>query len=342
MQQISLKKNPDKILVIKPSSLGDIIHSLPVLLALWETFPHAKIHWVIAKGFEEILEHHPMVAKLLIINKDQWKRKGKISDTLLEMRTLLRDLKKESYDLVIDLQGLLRSGLIAYATGAPVRIGFNEAREGGNLFYTHKVEGGGNIHAVDRYLKIACTLGCDSQGVWFPLPLIKESENIKKLKKVLGKYAVLIPGARWKTKRWPKERFGSLASMLNMKSVVVGSPSDATIAHYIQTESKGKTLSMAGKTDLKELISIIRGASYVISNDSGPMHIAAALGIPVIALFGPTNPVRTGPYGGKHVIITPDIPCAPCYKKKCKDIRCMSGISVEVVYNAVKSITCES
>ncbi|MGO9613375.1 MAG: lipopolysaccharide heptosyltransferase I [Dissulfurispiraceae bacterium] len=342
MRQISLKNNPSKILVVKPSSLGDIIHSLPVLLALSQTFPDAKIHWVVAKGFEEVLEHHPMVAKLLIINKDQWKRKGKIPETLLEMRTLLSELKNESYDLVIDLQGLLRSGLIAYATRAPLRIGFNEAKEGANLFYTHKVEGGRNVHAVDRYLKIASTLGCDSQGVSFPLPLINDTEKIKNLKKVLGEYAVIIPGARWQTKRWPKERFGSLASMLNMKSVLVGSPSDAAIAHYIQTESKGKALSMAGKTDLKELISIIRGASYVISNDSGPMHIAAALGIPVIALFGPTNPVRTGPYGSNHTIITSEIDCAPCYKKKCKDIRCMSGISVEVVYNAVKTITYES
>lgn len=338
MDSIKLKKLPSKILIIKPSSLGDVVHSLPFLNAIKETFPFSEIHWLIAKGLEGLLENHPMVKKLWVINKDQWKNLRKIKETAIEFKSLFKELEDESYDIVIDLQGLLRSGMLTYATRASVRVGFKEAREGSSLFYTHKIKGGREIHAVDRYLKIASAFGCKVEDVKFPMPLIKESESVKKLKKNIGDYAVLVPGARWKTKRWLPANFGKLASMLDIKTLIVGSSSDAEIAKDIELCSGGKALSMAGKTDIKELISIIRGARYVITNDSGPMHIAAALNIPVIALFGPTNPVRTGPYGKNNIIVKSDIECAPCYKKNCKRVKCMDNISVEKVYEAVMSI----
>ncbi|MCL5062186.1 MAG: lipopolysaccharide heptosyltransferase I [Nitrospirae bacterium] len=338
MDKIAIKKIPKKILIIKPSSLGDVVHSLPFLHAVKDAFPAAEIHWVIAKGLEGLLENHPMVKRLWIINKDQWKNLKKIKETASEFRNLFKELEDESYDMVIDLQGLLRSGLLTYATRAPIRIGFKEAREGSALFYTHKIKGGREIHAVDRYLKIASAIGCEIEGVCFPMPLIKESENVKKLKKGVGDYAVIVPGARWKTKRWSSERFGELASMLDIKTVIVGSASDADIARAIETKSDGNALSMSGKTDIKELIFIIRGARYVITNDSGPMHIAAAFDIPVVAIFGPTNPVRTGPYGKNNIIVKSDIECAPCYKKNCKSVKCMDDVSVEEVYGAVMSI----
>lgn len=338
MNKISIKKIPKKILVIKPSSLGDIVHGLPFLNAVKDTFPSAEIHWVVAKGLEGLLENHPMVKRLWVINKDQWKNLKKIKETASELKNLFKKLEDESYDIVIDLQGLLRSGLLTYTTHAPIRIGFKEAREGSSLFYTHKIKGGRGIHAVDRYLKIASAIGCEVEDVKFPMPLIKESENVKKLKENIGDYAVLVPGARWRTKRWRPASFGRLASMLDIKTVIVGSASDAEIAKGIEFCSGGKALSIAGDTNIKELISIIRNAMYVVTNDSGPMHIAAAFGIPVVAIFGPTNPVRTGPYGMKHIIVKSDIECAPCYKKNCKGMRCMDEISVEKVYGAVMSI----
>ena len=342
MNKISIKKIPKKILVIKPSSLGDIVHSLPFLNAVKDAFPSAEIHWVVAKGLEGLLENHPMVKRLWVINKDQWKNLKKIKETAIEFKSLFKELEDESYDLVIDLQGLLRSGILTYATRASVRVGFKEAREGSILFYTHKVKGGREIHAVDRYLKIASAVGCEIEDVKFPMPLIIESKNVKKLKEDIGDYAVLVPGARWKTKRWQPANFGKLASMLDIKTVIVGSASDADIARAIETKSDGNALSMSGKTDIKELIFIIRGARYVITNDSGPMHIAAAFDIPVVAIFGPTNPVRTGPYGKNNIIVKSDIECAPCYKKNCKSVKCMDDVSVEKVYKAVEDILKEA
>lgn len=334
---IKLKKIPKKILIIKPSSLGDIIHGLPFLDAVKTAFPEAEIQWVVAKGLEGLLENHPMVSRLWIIKKDQWKNYKKIGETAAEIRGLFPRLKAESFDVVIDLQGLLRSGLIAYATRSPVRIGFSEAREGSSYFYNYKVEGGRDIHAVERYLKLASFIGCGSD-IRFPMPLVMETEKVKAIKKELGAYAVMVPGARWKTKQWDAEKFGKLASMLDIKTVVVGSAADDEIAGIIEGASNGKAVSLAGKTDLKELISIIRGARFAVSNDSGPMHIAAAANIPVVAIFGPTNPVRTGPYGSRHIIVQSDISCVPCYKKRCKAMKCMSGVSVEMVCKAVKEL----
>lgn len=336
MKRINLTRIPKKILIIKPSSLGDIIHSLPFLGIMRDAFPTAQFHWIIARGLEGLLENHPMVDKLWVINKDHWKNLRRIGDTLSEFSSLSDELREQAYDLVIDLQGLLRSGALALASRAPVRVGFKEAREGSRLFYTHTVEGGKNLHAVDRYLKIAQALGAHGGEISFPMPLIKESERVKHLKEEINAYAVVVPGARWKTKQWHPERFGALASLLDVKSILVGSASDAETGRIIEAQSGGKAVSMTGKTDMGELISIIRGARFVVSNDSGPMHVAAALGKPVIALFGPTNPLRTGPYGSNHVIVRSSVSCAPCYRKTCDDLRCMMDISVDMVYEAIK------
>jgi len=337
----SLIKDPRKILIIKPSSLGDVVHSLPFLNAIRTCFPKAEIHWVIAKGLEGLLEGHPMVNKLWIINKDKWKKIKNVKGTINELKGLFKELKKEKFDLVLDLQGLLRSGILTSATSAPVRIGFAEAREGSKFFYTHKVKGGRDIHAVDRYLKIAEFLGCDITDIRFPFPLDNQSSSSifhpsSLIPHPSEGYAVIVPGARWKTKVWPSRKFGKLSTKLPIMTVIVGSKTDIDIANEIVALSKGNAISLAGKTDLKELIEVIRNARFMVSNDSGPMHIAAALGIPVFAIFGPTDPLRTGPYGEGHTVIREDIPCAPCFKRTCNDVRCMNSLSVEKVYEIIK------
>lgn len=335
METIKLSKTPEKILVIKPSSLGDVVHSLPFLNVLRDRFPRSEIHWIIAKGFEGLLEGHPMVNRLLIINKNEWKKIKNVKDTISELRLLFKSLKKEKFDIVADLQGLLRSGVLTAATGASVRVGFKEAREGSSIFYTHRVEGGKDIHAVDRYLKIAKFLGCDIADVCFPLPLSFDSSRVTQYLPD-KEYAVLVPGARWKTKKWSPEKFGELASRLPMKFLVVGGKSDTDISNKVVNSSKGNAISIAGKTNIKELIEIMRKAKFVVSNDSGPMHIAAAIGVPVFAIFGPTNPLRTGPYGKGHSIIRKGVECSPCYKRSCRDIQCMEMIGVKEVADIIR------
>lgn len=328
-----------KILIVKPSSLGDVVHSLPFLNAMKRCFSNAEIHWVIAKGLEGLLEGHPMIDKLIIINKDLWKNLSQAGKTLKEIGELFKQLRHEKYDMVVDLQGLLRSGLITWATYAPLRIGFYEAREGSRFFYTVKVKAGGDIHAVERYMNIAEALGCDAREIVFPFPDSRgvghETEKLVNL----GPYAVLVPGARWKTKIWPAESFGKVASMLPLRSVIVGGSADKAIAHEVVSHSGGKAVSVAGETSLKELTELMRSAEVVITNDSGPMHIAAALNVPVVAIFGPTSPARTGPYGTGHVVLQSETGCVPCFKRQCNDnIRCMIEITPEAVYQEVLGI----
>lgn len=331
-------KRCKKILIVKPSSIGDVVHSLPFLNSIKTCFPKAEIHWVIAKGLEGLLECHPMVDRLIIINKDMWKNLSRTKDTLKEVRHLLKDIRNEQYDLAVDIQGLLRSGVITMATRAPVRIGFSDAREGSSLFYNVKVKGGKDVHAVERYMKIAGALGCDENNILFPFSLCNnEMANIEAIKKDLKDYAVIVPGARWDTKIWAAENFGRTASLLPVKSLVIGSKNDTQIAEKVVRASGGKAISMAGNTSLKELIELMRNAKFVISNDSGPMHIAAGLNVPVFAIFGPTSPARTGPYGKGHTIIKSDIECSPCFRKQCSNLRCMRGINVEQVYERIKN-----
>ena len=329
-------KKPEKILIIKPSALGDIIHSLPTLAVLQKNFPDAEIHWVIAKGFHTVLENHPMISKLWVIDKNRWKKLEAAKDTFKEISALRKNLKAERFDVVIDLQGLFRTGLISQFTASACRVGFRHAREGAPLFYTHKVdvewEG---IHAVDRYLKLLEPLGCKIDKVEFPFAPFES--NIPLMKELPEKYAVIAPSAGKAANRWPPERFGEVAQHLDIPSVVVSNKADAKVAEEVVTASHGKAISIAGRTSIMELVAVIGNAEFFISNDTGPMHIAAALNIPVFAIFGPANPVRTGPYGDIHTIIRQDLACSPCYaKKRCTTWECLDTLTADMVYEKIR------
>ncbi len=331
---------PKKILIIKPSSLGDVIHGLPVLHALSRRFPAAELHWVVAKGFHEILEGHPLIKKLWVIDKNSWKRFKSISSTCNELWTLAKDLRGEKFDLVIDLQGLFRSAMIGLFTGSEQRIGFDRAREGAKFSYRYRVRTATESHAVDKNMDIARFLGCDTRKTVFPLPPLGD---IPEIARQFSPYAVIAPSAGTLVKRWPAEYFGRLASMLPLPSIIVGSKSDAELGEYIAQLSGSRAVSLAGNTTLKELAAIIRDASFLVSPDTGPIHIAAALNVPVFAIFGPTSPERTGPYGKIHTIIRTNSPCSPCYTRKpCTDWRCMREITPEMVYSTICRIGLKS
>ncbi|MEO5360706.1 MAG: glycosyltransferase family 9 protein [Nitrospirota bacterium] len=323
-----------KILIVKPSSLGDVVHSLPVLNALHKAHLCASVHWVIASGFAGLLEGHPMIEKLWIINKDRWKRPSEFINTYREITTLAGTLKAERYDLVIDLQGLLRSGLITSLSRCQTRVGFKEAREGSTMCYTHLVEGGRDIHAVDRYMKIAGFAGATDVEIEFPLLYEDITEAwAGELKK--GQYIVMTPGAAWATKRWSAQNFGQLAAMFSIPTVVVGGRGDYGLAEEVVEYSRGMAINAAGKTTLKELATIIRDARFMVTNDTGPMHIAAAAGVTVFAVFGPTDPRRTGPYGTAHTVIGRDIACRACFKKKCSTVECLRDLPFQHVYDII-------
>ena len=342
-----------KILVIKPSSLGDVIHALPFLNAVKETFPDARIDWVISKDLKGILEDNPLINELIIFNKDAWKSARNLPGTLSDISSLRKTLQSKRYDMVVDLQGLLRSGLITFFTPASMKIGFADAREGSRYFYDKKVSANRASHAVDRCLEVAREVGAVINNIAFPIHIDNAaSVKIKELLGYLDEYIVIAPSARWLTKRWPAERFASLIKKVSIPCVITGSIGDMKTAQKIMgdvarntergtqnAEHRDKVINLCGKTGLKELAALIAGAKAVVGNDSGPMHIAAALDIPTIAIFGPTDPSKTGPYGWqtnrKLRALKADIPCSPCRKRKCKEFICMEEISVETVFEAL-------
>ena len=322
--------SPEKILIIKPSALGDIVHTLPFLAAVRAAFPAAEIHWVVARGLHSFLEGHPMINRLWILDKERWKQLSRFGEIIPEINSFRKALANERFDISIDLSGLLRSGLISLAAGARYKLGFSDSQEGSSLFYTHKVEGGRQIHAIDRYLKLAALMGCDTSLVSHPLPPYPSDSPL--LASLPEQFCVIAPSAGKEANRWPAGRFGELAASLPLPSVIISNKADAGVAAEVAAASKGMAINLAGQTGLKELVSLIARARFFISNDTGPMHIAAALGIPVFAIFGPANPIRTGPYGTIHTVIQEQLACIPCYRRKpCKNWACMKNISVEKV-----------
>jgi heptosyltransferase-1 len=336
-----------KILVIKPSSLGDVIHALPFLNALKETFPDSRIDWVISRNIKDILEDSPLINSLIVLDKDSWKRIRNIPKTLAEISKLRKALKAKHYDIVVDLQGLLRSGLISLSAPSTMKIGFADAREGSRFCYDRKISIDKNIHAVDKCLAAAEAIGAKINRVKFPLHVDTAAKKI--VKRLLGNikdYIVIVPSARWATKRWPAHNFAKLISNTAAPCVITGTKSDNKIAMKIldnlsdKRNKSGKIINLCGKTGLKELTALIAGAKAVVTNDSGPMHIAAALKKPVIAVFGPTAPERTGPYGWQEndemSVIRAGVPCSPCRKRTCDDLVCMNNVSVRSVSEALK------
>jgi heptosyltransferase-1 len=326
---------PQRILIIKPSSLGDVVHALPVLHLLRRRWPDAKISWLVAPYCSGLLEGHPDLDEVIIFDRRRFGTAWKSPSAGMELIQFKRDLRRREFDCVIDLQGLFRSGWLAWQTRAPMRIGFANAREWAWMFYTHRVPiATMEQHAVDRYLKVAAALGCETEPVEFRFA-VSESDRAAAAE-MAGNgegYAVLMPGANWPTKRWGAEKFAALVETIRerfrLKCIVAGGPDTVELAKQLPA-----AVDLTGKTNLPQLVALLEGASLVVANDSGPMHIAAALGRPLVTIFGPTNPIRTGPYGRMESVVRVDIPCSPCYSRSCSHTSCLKWLGIEPVLAA--------
>lgn len=340
--KVRFATDPQRILLIKPSSLGDVTHAIPILLLLRKRFPAAHIAWLVAPYCAGLIRGLPQLDEVILFDR---KRFGAAWRNVAIAKALVafhRDLRAGRFDLVLDLQGLLRSAWLTRATGAPVRVGFDRAREGAPLFYTHRVRvGTPEQHAIDRYLTLAESVGCARGPVEFAFPDSDEHRaHVDRLLPPNERIAVLMPGTNWLTKRWPAEHFAALVAPLKdrgLTPVIAGGPDAVALAPDIPG-----ALNLAGQTDLPQLVALLRRADLVIANDSGPMHIAAALGRPLVTMFGPTNHVRTGPYRRHASVVRLDIACAPCYSKKCSHISCLRHLAPADVMAVAESQTSKS
>ena len=356
------QKNPEshsevrRILIVKPSSLGDIIHSLPVLWALRKIYPDAYLGWVVKEAWQDVLADNPLIDHLIILKKGA-----------SGIRSAIRETRSLRFDTAIDLQGLFRSGIITFFSGATERIGFSNARELAPVFYNNKViVSPGKLHAVDRYMLTVSAITCpqiplnpplikgESRKLEFPLFFnIEDAEWVKQflLENNLSDMKPLIainPSARWIKKRWPAVSYSALINQLikELKAgiIIVGSKDDVPIANEISSLVHEKIGIATGKTSIKSLAALLTRVNLLITNDSGPMHIAAALGTPVVALFGPTDPKLTGPYGRGHVVIRKNLDCSPCLRRPCTEGKplCMETITAEEVEKAVRATLYQS
>ncbi|MFA5554694.1 MAG: glycosyltransferase family 9 protein [Phycisphaerae bacterium] len=302
-----MTKEPQNILIIKPSALGDIVQALPVLSALHKNFPDARICWLVRKDFAALIENHPYISEIILFDRKFLGKAWKNPEALKSLWSLIKKLRSYKFDMVLDLQGLFRTAVLGWLSGCKIRIGMSEAREFGHIFYSTKVKQEQScIHLADYYLKIAAAAGVNIGNVEFVFP--QNSDATRKAKELLfgegisGKnYAVIIPSSAHSDKCWPIENFAAIADKISERYgfsiAAVGTAGESALAEQIKSKSKTEVTNLAGKTDIPVLVEVLRGAKLVISNDTGPGHIAAALNIPIVIIFGRSNPARVMPYG---------------------------------------------
>lgn len=336
-------------LVIKPSSLGDIIHTFPAVDLIRRARPEGTITWVVNECFAGMVDLCPAVDEIVVFQR---KKLGQMRH-LPKLISFLAELRQHPHDVAIDFQGLLRSGVMAFASGAPRRVGFENAREGAGLFYNEKVMLPANLrHAVDKNLFLArAALGMPDVEADFELPrqhdLAKCARQLMKGHPVGGNGPVVAvaPASRWPSKTWPLRFFAEVldevaARQPGVRCWVLGTPDEKDhCARLGELCRNCRFLNLAGETDLGTLTELLRASDVLVTNDSGPMHLAAAVETPTVAFFGATDPELTGPYGDRHRVIRSTCDLMPCFSREClqENRACSDGTSPGEVAEAVLS-----
>jgi len=332
-----------KILILKPSSLGDVIQALPVLRLLKRHLPQSQIDWWIDSRLAALLEGDLDLNQVVRFERQRWGSPVNWP----EMFRSIAGLRNRQYDWVIDLQCLIRSGLFAWLANGRLLAGLDEPREGARGFYDIVVPRASfHTHAVDWYLAVLPRLGVpvDNHFIWLPERPQVGADIEAKWHPSPARWIALQPGARWMNKRWPVEHFAELTRRLaaeytDVCFAVLGSKDDQPLAETVCRAAMDRCLNLAGQTSLPEMIEWLRRCDLMVTNDTGPMHVAAALGKPVIGIFGPTEPRRTGPYGQLGNVIQRRLPCSPCLKSRCawrQHMECLTTITPANVLELVR------
>jgi heptosyltransferase-1 len=310
-----------KILIIKPSALGDIVQALPVLTGLKRRWPAAKIDWIVNDSLREILEGHPCLNRAILYPRQRWTSPSRIP----EIWRWGRRLREEKYDMTIDLQGLMRSALMTWAANSPRRLGLLSAREGSRAFYNEYIADTA-ISAAERYLTCLEHLDIPVQPLDFQLaPRAPLPDGVEEF----GSYIALHPYSRWRTKLWPWRYYQELVhSMPEHRFVVVGE------GPWFPLEAPGRLTDLRGRLTIGSLVSVLGRAQAILSTDSGPAHIAGALGRPTLVLFGATDWRKTKPSGSHVSVRTHALFCSPCLKRTCwrdTPVECMSLLTPQKI-----------
>lgn len=333
-----------KILILKPSSLGDVVQAIPVARLIKDHLPKAEIHWWLNSDLMPLLDEDPGIDRVIPFERRRW---GRPSGLLLAAAEIRR-LRKERYDWILDLQGLARSALVGWLSNGGLFVGLDDRREGAPALHDISVpRPSETTHAVDWYLSVLRRLEVPvhSDFQWMPEYRSAAGDIATQSGGSGTPWIAFQPGARWENKRWPPAHFAELASRLltynqDWRIVILGGKSDEGLGAKIQQSAGNRVLNLTGTLSLPGMVEWIRRCSLLVTNDTGPMHVAAALGRPVVGLFGPTHPARTGPYGQTDQVLNISLPCAPCLRPRCSHgdfMACLTRISPERVFHAVRS-----
>jgi len=295
------------ILIIKPSALGDLIQVLPVLHSLREGCPHARISWFVRREFAALIEGHPDLDEVILFDRRYLGKAWWNPRAFAALVGLIDRLCRGRFDLVLDFQGLFRTSAFGWLSGCPVRIGMAGTRELSRGFYTHRIaQKPESIHLVDYYLDMLAAAGIEAAEPRFDLPCDADAEDaVRRLLAEHGvqayRYAVLVPGSAHADKCWPVERFAELADRIaerfGLSIIATGTAGEAPTVQELAQRARGAVVNLAGRTSIRQLVALMRTAAAVVSNDTGPGHIAAALQRPLVLIFGRSNPARVLPYG---------------------------------------------
>ncbi len=345
-----------KILIIRLSALGDTIHTLPLVACIKKAYPNCTIGWVVEDKAKHFVENNPLIDKTYVIPKKEWKKRGFSFQNLKEFFSITNDIKKENYDIALDTQQLLKSGLILGFSGAKRKITLDKGREFSSFFANEIIKTQRplfdiNYHVVERNLDLVRYLGVNCDEINFALPEISQStqkhvddliKNIDKSKPIV----VISPATTWENKHWTEKNFSEVVKELTKFSniIITGTANDTELVNNIKTLSNCENiLDLSAQTTLEDLTYLFSKATLVISPDSGSANIAWATQKPyVITLFTATSANRTAPFGDKYFAIQSDVICSPCMKRKCanKDhyLCCQNSITAQDVIEKAKAI----
>lgn len=324
--------DPEKILILLHGSIGDVTRALPLANVIRRGYPKAAIAWSIETAAFPLVERHPAVDEVILFDRSDWRR---------SLGPYLRRIRSRRFDLVLDLQRHLKSGLISWWTQAPYRLGFHprDAKEFNWLFNNHYIPAtGDSISKLHHYLRFAETLGLNPSPIeWKIRPAPEEEVGIEKMLSGVGdSFAVFFIGGRWESKQWfPDQTARSAAAIrrrYGLAIVLLGGTADAQFAEEVASFEEVRAANYVGQTSLREAVGILARARVAIGPDTGLMHLSAAVGTPVVSLWGATSPARTGPHGFGDLVIRGEADCSPCYLKRCPIGRiCMQAIDLEEV-----------
>ena len=328
----------NKILIVRLGSLGDVIHGIPAASALRGRFPHAHIDWLVDPRYAELLDLVECIDSPIAFNPRDLRIGGGRG------WSVLKDLRAAGYDAVVDLQGLLKSAVLGRLVGATRTVGFPWAhlREPlARLFYTDAPDPGAALHVIEKNLALLGPLGVSDRTVHFPLR-IPRTDTIASVAARFAPegYAILNPGAAWPNKRWPATHFGLVAASIRRehgwRSVVLWGPGEEALAASVAAASQGAA-EAAPPTTITDIVGIARAARLMVSGDTGPLHIAGAVGTPIVALFGPTSPERNGPWAARDVTLSRVAICSCHFERRCRRaVPCIDEIEPDEVVQAVR------